>query len=58
MAAQTSIKGKRKARVGTEENTSEHPLCIKRMRIQHQSWGVPFDELEKLTFLKYKIKRN
>jgi hypothetical protein len=24
MAAQTSIKGKRKARVGTEENTSEH----------------------------------
>jgi hypothetical protein len=25
MAAQTSIKGKSKARVGTEENTSEHP---------------------------------
>ena len=26
MAAQTSIKEKRKAKVGTEENTSEHPL--------------------------------
>jgi len=52
MAAQTSIKGKRKAGVGTEENASEHPLCIKRMRIRYQLWGVPFGEKKQFFFLK------
>ena len=40
MAAQTSIKGQRKARVGTEENTSEHPLCIKKECVYDTGRGV------------------